>query len=46
MKTITVYDIEAEAIEKIADANDLPECEIMEMLMQYAEQMKADNGLR
>ena len=46
MKTISVYDIEAEAIEKISEDNDIPECEIIEMLMEYAEQMKQDNGLK
>ena len=45
MKTITVYDIEAEAIEKISNDNDIPECEVIEMLMDYVEQMKQDNGL-
>lgn len=46
MKTISVYDIEAKEIEKISEDNDIPECEIIEMLMEYVEQMKQDNGLR
>ena len=46
MKTISVYDIEADAIEKISEDNDITECEIIEMLMEYAEQMKQDNGLK
>ena len=46
MKTISVYDIEADAIEKISEDNDIPECEIIEMLMEYVEQMKQDNGLK
>ena len=46
MKTISVYDIEAESIEKISEDNDIPECEVIEMLMEYVEQMKQDNGLR
>ncbi len=46
MKTILVYDTEAEEIEKISEDNGIPECEIIEMLMEYVEQMKEDNGLR
>ena len=46
MMSITVYDIEAEQLEKIADANDTTVAEIVEMLMDYAEEMKKDNGLR
>ena len=43
---ITVYDIEAEALEKIADDNDTNVAEVVEALMQYAEEMKKDNGWR
>jgi hypothetical protein len=46
MMNITVYDIEAEQLEKIADANDTTVAEVIEMLMDYAEEMKKDNGLR
>lgn len=46
MKTIVVYDIEAKEIEKISEENDIPECEVIEMLMEYVEQMKEDNGLK
>jgi hypothetical protein len=45
MTNITVYDIEAEQLHKIADANDTTVAEIVEMLMDYAEEMKRDNGL-
>jgi hypothetical protein len=45
MTKITVYDIEAEALEKIADANDTTVAEVVEMLMEYAEEMKKNNGL-
>ena len=45
MTKITVYDIEAEALEKIADANDTTVAEIVEMLMAYAEEMRKDNKL-
>ena len=46
MMSITVYDIEAEQLEKIADANNTTVAEVIEMLMDYAEEMKKDNGLR
>lgn len=46
MKNITVYDIEAEELEKIADANDITIAEVIEMLIEYAEEMKENNGLR
>ena len=45
MKQITVYDIEAEELEKIADVNDTSIAEVVEMLMAYAEEMKKDNNL-
>jgi hypothetical protein len=46
MKNITVYDIEADELEKIADANDTTIAEVVEMLMDYAEEMKKDNGMK
>lgn len=45
MTKILVYDIEAEELEKIADANDTTVAEIVEMLMEYAEEMKRNNNL-
>ena len=45
MTKINVYDIEANELEKIADANDTSVAEIVEMLMEYAEQMKKDHNL-
>ena len=45
MTDITVYDIEAEELRNIAEANDTTVAEIVEMLMAYAEDMKKDNGL-
>ena len=44
MTNIMVYDTEAEELEKIADANDTTVAEVVEMLMQYAEEMKKENG--
>ena len=46
MTRITVYDIEAEALEKIADDNDTNVAEVVEALMAYVEDMKKDNGWR
>lgn len=46
MTNIAVYDIEAEELEKIADTNDTTIAEVVEMLMEYANEMKRDNGLR
>ena len=45
MQRITVYNIEAEAIENIADINDMTAAEVVELLMEYAEEMKRDNNL-
>lgn len=44
MTNITVYDIEAEELYNIADANGTTVAEVVEMLMAYAEEMKKDNG--
>lgn len=45
MTKITVYDIEAEDLHKIADANDITVADVVEMLMAYAEEMIKDNNL-
>ncbi len=45
MQGILIYDTEAEALEKIADANDTTVAEVVEMLMEYAEEMKKNNNL-
>lgn len=37
MTRITVYDIEAEKIAKLAEAEDTTEAEIVEMIMDFAE---------
>lgn len=44
MKRIWVYDTEAEAIDRICDDNDITEAELIEMLMDYIDEVKADNG--
>ena len=44
MTKITVYDIEARELEKIADANDTNVAEVVEALMEYIDEVKKDNG--
>lgn len=46
MTKICVYDVDAEALEKMADGNNTTVAEIIEMFMEYAEDMKKDNGLQ
>ena len=46
MTKVTVYDIEAEELEKIADVNNTTVAEVVELLMAYAEEMRKDNGLK
>ena len=45
MTNITVYDVDAEEINKIADDNELSVAEVIEMLMEYLEDMKRDQCL-
>ncbi len=45
MTNIKIYDTDAEALEKIADANDTTVAEIIELLMDYASDMIKDNKL-
>ena len=44
MTRITVYDVEAKELEKIADVNDTNIAEVVEALMQHAEEMKKEYG--
>ena len=46
MTNITIYDTEAQALEQMAERNDMTVAELVEMLMEYADDMKSDNGLR
>jgi len=41
MRQISVYDTEAEAIERICEDNDVTEAELIEELMDYIEDVKA-----
>lgn len=45
MTSITVYDIEAKELERIADTNDTTVAEVVEMLMDYVNEMKKDYNL-
>ena len=45
MTKITVYDIEAEQLDKIAEANNTTIAEIVELLMQHAEDILSDNNM-
>jgi hypothetical protein len=44
MKTISVYDIEAEKLEEFADRNDTTIAEVIEALMDYIDEVKFDNN--
>lgn len=46
MKTIRVYDEDAKLIEKVADANDLLEHEVIEMLCEYLPTMVEENDMK
>lgn len=46
MMYITVYDTEAEELEKLAEDNDTTIAEIVEMLMEYKDDMKAGFNLK
>ena len=46
MQHVLVYDIEANELEKIADANNTTVAEVVEMLMEYADEMKKNNNLK
>ena len=46
MKEIRVYDIEAERLEELAEKNDMTIAELVEMLMEYEEEMLSDHDLK
>ena len=46
MTDITVFDTEAEVIERIADDNDLTTAEVIDILINYVDDMKRDYNLR
>lgn len=46
MKAIHVYDYDAERIEKTCEANDMSEHELIELLLDYLDEVKEENGLK
>ena len=45
MTNVTIYDVEAEILEKVADINDTTVAEVIEVLVNdYLEEAKVDNG--
>ena len=46
MKEIRVYDIEAERLEELAEKNDMTIAELVEMFMEYEEEMLSDHDLK
>lgn len=46
MKAISVYDIEEEKLNKVADDNDTTIAEIIEQLCEYLPEVKEFNGWR
>lgn len=46
MKAIMIYDVEAEAIDKFCDNNDMSEAEFIERLMEYAQDMMDDYDMK
>jgi hypothetical protein len=46
MKRITIYDVEAEIINRVCDDNNISEAELIEMLMEHIDEVKQDNDLK
>ena len=46
MKTIRIYDYDAERIEKVCEANDMSEHELIELLLDYLNEVKEENNLK
>ena len=45
MTNVRIYDTDFEVLVKIAEVNDMDIADVVEMLVDYAEEMKKDNGL-
>lgn len=45
MTDITIYDTEAEIIEKVSEKNNITVAEVVEMLCDYLDEMLFDNNL-
>lgn len=46
MKQVLVYDDSYDVLEEIAEANDLYTAEVVDMLLDFVEQMKAEYSLQ
>ena len=46
MKTICIYDCDAESIEKVCNDNDMSEHELMELLLEHLDEVKEDYDLK
>ena len=46
MKTIRIYDYDAERIEEVCEANDMSEHELIELLLDYLNEVKEENNLK
>ena len=46
MQSISVYDIEADKLNRVADDNDTTVAEIIEQLCEYLSDIKESNGWR
>ena len=46
MTNILVYDTDAEVLESMAEANDMTTADMIDMLMEYLEEMKISNKLQ
>lgn len=45
MPSIKIWDTDFEVLDKIAEVNDMDIADVVEMLVDYVEEMKKDNGL-
>ena len=45
MTQIFVYDVSAEVLENMAEANDTTVAELVEMFLDFTEEVKENNGL-
>ena len=45
MKTIRIYDCDAESIEKVCNDNDMSEHELIELLLEHLDEVKEDYNL-
>jgi hypothetical protein len=46
MKSINIYDIEAERLEQLADINDMSTAELVELIMDYADDILEEYGYK